>query len=136
MMLAMLRSEIEEIVGDLALGSEKLVTGLCMISKRIDTGSPWVLANNPRSLYWETKPGLGSDEWHMGNKHYPLCDLVRASTAAPFYFEPETFTVVEGDKPGTFMDGGVTPHNNPSLRMFLMAVLNAHEPCWKTGPIT
>ena len=130
----MLRSEIEHIVGSLTLESKELITGLCIISKQIDTGSPWVLANNSRALYWETKPGLGSDEGHIGNKHYPLCNLVRASTAAPFYFEPETFTVVEGDKPGTFMDGGVTPHNNPSLRMFLMAVLNAHKLCWKTGP--
>ena len=32
------------------------------------------------------------------------------------------------------MDGGVTPHNNPSLRMFLIAVLNAHKLSWKTGP--
>ncbi len=130
----MLRSEIEEIVGDLALGSEELVTGLCMISKRIDTGSPWVLANNPRSLYWETKPGDKGGKGHIGNKHYPLCNLVRASTAAPFYFDPETISIVEGEEPGVFMDGGVTPHNNPSLRMLLLAVLGAHKLSWKTGP--
>jgi predicted acylesterase/phospholipase RssA len=50
-----LRAEIENIVETRALDSEDLITGFCLVSKRIDTGSPWVLANNPRSLYWETK---------------------------------------------------------------------------------
>ena len=77
-------------MGDLALGSEELVTGLCMISKRIDTGSPWVLANNPALSLLGNQAGAGSDKGHIGNKHYPLCNLVRASTAAPFYFDPET----------------------------------------------
>jgi hypothetical protein len=126
-----LRREIEEIVGTCTLDSEDLITGFCLISKRIDTGSPWVLANNPRALYWETKAG---DDGYIGNRHYPLSNLVRASTAAPFYFDPETLPIVEGEEPGVFMDGGVTPHNNPSLCMFLMAVLNAHKLCWKPGP--
>jgi len=126
-----LRREIEDIVGTRTLGSEDLITGFCLISKRIDTGSPWLLSNNPRARYWETRPG---DNGHIGNRHYPLANLVRASTAAPFYFEPETLPIVEGEKPGVFMDGGVTPHNNPSLRMFLMAVMEAHRLCWKVGP--
>jgi hypothetical protein len=126
-----LRREIEDIVGTRTLDSEDLITGFCLISKRIDTGSPWLLSNNPRARYWETRPG---DNGHIGNRHYPLANLVRASTAAPFYFEPETLPIVEGEKPGVFMDGGVTPHNNPSLRMFLMAVMEAHKLCWKAGP--
>jgi hypothetical protein len=129
-----LRRQIAEIVGDRTLGSEDLITGFCLVSKRIDTGSPWVLANNPRGRYWEAKPGDKGDNGRVGNKDYPLCNLVRASTAAPFYFDPEEILIARGEKPGTFMDGGVTPHNNPSLRMFLMAVLDAHRLCWKAGP--
>jgi uncharacterized protein len=131
-----LRQEIEGIVGDLALGSEELTTGFCLLSKRIDTGSPWILANNPRARYWETKSsgqstGKGG---HTGNKHYILSSLVRASTAAPFYFEPEFLSIAEGEEPGTFVDGGVTPHNNPSLMLFLLAILKAYRIGWKTGP--
>jgi hypothetical protein len=126
-----LRREIDEIVGDCALGSTELVTGFCLVSKRMDTGSPWILANNPRAKYWETKTG---GKGTIGNKHYPLANLVRASTAAPFYFDPEWLTIVEGEKPGLFVDGGVTPHNNPSLMLYLMTVLNAYDIRWKTGP--
>ena len=131
-----LRKEIEAIVGDQRLGSEELATGFCLITKRMDTGSPWVLANNPRAPYWETKqpdPKTGA-KGYTGNKAYVLANLVRASTAAPFYFDPEWLPIVEGEKPGLFVDGGVTPHNNPSLFLFLMTIFKAYQLCWKTGP--
>ncbi len=35
-----LRGQIERFVGDLELQSDELITGLCVVSKRIDTGSP------------------------------------------------------------------------------------------------
>jgi hypothetical protein len=35
---------------------------------------------------------------------------------------------------GLFVDGGVTPHNNPSLTLFLMSVLKPYRICWETGP--
>src|SRR5207237_4475248 len=44
-----LRAEIEKVIGGLELQSEKLITGLCVVTKRIDTGSPWILANNPKA---------------------------------------------------------------------------------------
>jgi hypothetical protein len=33
-----------------------------------------------------------------------------------------------------FVDGGVTPHNNPSLILLLMAILKPYRLCWPTGP--
>src|SRR5262249_44782122 len=54
----------------------------------MDTGSPWVLANNPRAPYWEDGDG------YLGNKSYKLANLVRASTAAPRYFEPEILRIL------------------------------------------
>jgi len=126
-----LRAEIESIVGRRTLASEEMITGFCLISKRMDTGSPWIVANNKRAPYWEGKPGKHG---HIGNKDYPLANLVRASTAAPFYFDPELIQVVEGEKPGWFVDGGVTPHNNPSLILFLMTILNAYGIGWTAKP--
>jgi patatin-like phospholipase/acyl hydrolase len=82
-----LRGEIENIVGDLELQSDKLVTGLCVVSKRIDTGSPWIMANNPAAPFWEDGPD------YDGNKYYKLANLVRASTAAPHFFDPELLPI-------------------------------------------
>jgi hypothetical protein len=35
---------------------------------------------------------------------------------------------------GLFIDGGVTPHNNPSLVLFLMTILKPFNICWEMGP--
>lgn len=126
-----LRREIKSIVGSETLGSEQLITGFCLISKRMDTGSPWVLSNNPRAPYWEPKPDSVN---RIGNRDYPLTSLVRASTAAPFYFDPEEVQIIDGEKPGLFVDGGVSPHNNPSLMLFLMTIMNAYRLRWRADP--
>ena len=44
-----LRQEIDAIVAQRTLDSEDLITGLSVVSKRMDTGSPWIVTNNPRS---------------------------------------------------------------------------------------
>jgi patatin-like phospholipase/acyl hydrolase len=41
--------------------------------------------NNPRLPYWETPP----DKAYIGNRHYRLASVIRASAAAPYYFDPE-----------------------------------------------
>ena len=46
---------------------------------------------------------------------------VRASTAAPHYFDPQLIQIVEGAAPALFVDGGLTPHNDPSLALLLAA---------------
>ena len=130
-----LREEIQSIVKDETLDSQKLITGLCIVTKRMDTGSPWILSNNPRAPYWE---GGAADKvtgkgGYGGNKDYKLASLVRASTAAPFYFDPEWIEIAEGEPPGLFVDGGVTPHNNPALIMFLMTILKPFNINWETG---
>ena len=40
--------------------------------------------------------------------------------------------VLEGEV-GAFVDGGVSMSNNPSLQLFLMAVLDGYPFHWKTG---
>jgi hypothetical protein len=126
-----LRTEIHKIVGDRTLNSEDLSTGYCLIAKRMDTGSPWIISNNKEAPYWKTQTGK---DGFVGNEHYPLVNLVRASTAAPFYFEPEWLETVEGAEPGLFVDGGLTPFNSPSAMLFLMTILKAYKICWKANP--
>jgi hypothetical protein len=160
-----LRHQIEAVVGDRVLQSTDLITGFCIITKRMDTGSPWIISNNPRAPYWESSTG------DIGNKDYPLVNLVRASTAAPHFFDPELLPISRNEpllpdalsKPlnvpwparavqallrrlgfgpqpnidstyGLFVDGGVTPHNNPSLALFQMATLSPFKIKWPTGP--
>jgi len=86
-----LRAEIDRIVGKRTLASKDLITGLAIVAKRIDTGSPWILANNPKSEFWESTPG----SLIIGNKDYLLSTLFRASTAAPTYFDPEIIPIAE-----------------------------------------
>jgi hypothetical protein len=124
-----LKSELHSVIGERTLDSEDLRTGLCIVTKRLDTGSTWVVMNNPRSTFWET-PADGS---FIGNRHYPLVNLVRASTAAPNYFDPEPIEIVSGSTPGVFVDGGISPHNSPALHLFMVAALPPYGLCWPLG---
>jgi hypothetical protein len=98
------------------------------VAKRLDTGSPWVIHNNPKGRYFNQRPGSKATP----NKDYLLRDVVRASTAAPTYFEPEKIRVAEGMQ-GAFVDGGVSPHNNPALQLLMLATLEGHELRWPMG---
>jgi len=74
-----LRAEILKIVQDRQLSSPDLITGLCVVTKRMDTCSPWIVANNPRAPFWHDA------DTYDGNQRYSLANLVRASTAAPTF---------------------------------------------------
>ena len=125
-----LKKELDSILGTRTLESEDLRTGLCIVTKRIDTGSTWIITNNPRSRFWDTP----EDNSFIGNRHYPLANIVRASTAAPNYFDPEPIEIIRGTKPGLFVDGGVSPHNNPALYLFIVSALPAYGLSWPIGP--
>lgn len=129
-----LNEELTAVYGaDTLLGGDKVKTGLLIMTKRLDTGSPWPISNNPRGKYYASLPG-GT----IGNGEYPLWQVVRASTAAPAYFDPETITII--DKPdhkpikGEFVDGGVSPFNNPALQAFMYATMDGYRIGWDTGP--
>lgn len=125
-----LRTELAAVIGDRRLETADLQTGLCIVLKRMDTGSSWILTNNPRSMYWDTP----ADRSFIGNRHLGLAKIVRASTAAPHYFAPELIEIVDGMPGGLFLDGGLTPHNNPSLAALMVAHLPAHGLNWALGP--
>lgn len=132
---ATLITHLKQVFGkDRTLGDDSIQTGLLIVTKRLDTGSPWPLGNNPRGAFFKAKPG---DVW-ISNGDYPLWQVVRASTAAPSYFDPERISVAseKGKKAviGTFVDGGVSPFNNPSLQALMYATLDGYNVNWKTGP--
>jgi len=116
--------------GGRTLDSPDLKTGFAIIAHRFDTGSPWLISNNPRAPYWADPP----DASYLGNRHYHLAEVVRASTAAPGYFEPQKLNVVPGGQPALFVDGGLSPHNNPSLMLLLLTQANAFGLKWPVGP--
>ncbi len=128
-----LREALLDKFGDIRLGDKRVKTGLAIMLKRLDTGSPWVLHNNPKGRFFEKRQGQNS----LPNGAFLLRDIVRASTAAPHYFEPEMVTVADNDagRPvrGAFVDGGVSPHNNPSLQLFMLATIKGYGLNWKTG---
>jgi hypothetical protein len=130
---ARLIAELKKVYGaKTTLGDRALKTGLLIITKRIDTGSPWPMSNNPNGKYVRTRPG-----GVVGNGDYPLWQVVRASTAAPSYFVPEMITIARaaGSKPavGEFVDGGVSPFNNPALMAVMYATLQGYRIGWPTG---
>ncbi|MFN0264826.1 patatin-like phospholipase family protein [Tepidamorphus sp. 3E244] len=126
---AALKRELVAVCGDRRLDTDDLLTGFALVMKRMDTGSPWIVANNPASAYWND-PEDGS---YHGNRHYRLADLIRASTAAPHYFAPEAIDIAADEPPGLFVDGGVTPHNNPALALLQLVTVPAHGYGWETG---
>jgi len=126
---ANLMAELDAVMGERTLGSPDLRTRLAIITKRLDTGSPWILTNNPGSAYWETPP----DGAFIGNRHYRLKEVIRASAAAPHYFEPQRISVAPGLAPGLFVDGGVTPYNNPALLLLMAACLPQYGLAFPTG---
>lgn len=124
---------LQEEVGHLRLGDAEVKTGLAVVCKRLDTGSPWVLHNNPAGKYFDAPDDVDA----VANKNYELAMLLRASTAAPSFFDPVKITVaVDGaGKPqtGVFVDGGVSPHNNPSLQLLMLATLSGYKLNWRLG---
>jgi uncharacterized protein len=111
------------------LGSENLRCGLAIVAKRLDTGSVWLFHNHPRGPFFAPE-----DLSHgaIPNRDLLLANLLRASTAAPTYFEPELIEVDRGVS-GAFVDGGVSPHNNPALLMLMLATLRGYGFRWPLG---
>jgi hypothetical protein len=88
------------------------------------TGAPWVITNSPNAKY--NHPDLEGN-----NLKIPLYQLIRASTAAPIYFRPEAIT--HAGQSWLFLDGAVTPYNNPAFLMYLVATLPAYGNSWPDG---
>ena len=128
---------LRALFGERTLASGDFKTGLMVMTKRLDTGSPWPLSNNPRARYF----GLRPNSTTVPNGEFPLWKVVRASTAAPYFFGPEMVVIKNGDPArnlkrvvGEFVDGGVSTSNNPSLALVLMATITGYNFNWEMGP--
>lgn len=124
---------LKELKNTFGAGNIDLQTGifkslLLTVTMNRSTDSPWPISNNPLAKYNDPK-------LPYCNLKIPLFQLVRASTAAPAYFRPETlqWDPTDPDKTFVFVDGGVTPYNNPSFLMYRMATQKAYNLNWKTG---
>jgi uncharacterized protein len=120
-----LQADLDRQLGaDTTLDSDKILTGLMIMTKRLDTGSPWPLNNGGRGKYAAQDGALR------------LTQIVRASTAAPTYFTPEEIRISRRDGTsvdGAFVDGGVTPFNDPALQLLMLAAFQGHGFCWPAG---
>lgn len=103
------------------LGSKRLRKLLLVVMRNASTGSPWPVSSNPHARF--NDPAL--DECNL---NIPIWQLLRGSTAAPTYFPPEQ--IVFGKQRDLFVDGGVTPFNNPALLAVLMATLPCYRLNW------
>lgn len=116
---------IEELQAEGRLSTEK---HLAIVTRNVDTDSPWPVSTNPAARY--------NDPARMDcNLRIPLWQLCRASAAAPTFFAPERlqWDIRDPDKQFWFEDGGVTPYNNPSMLLFRMATSPAYRCNWRAG---
>lgn len=120
-----LEQELKKVFGDIALGSEEVITGLCIVAKRADTNSVWPLNNHPGGKFYDSEVGR--------NKDILLWKAVRASAAAPTYFLPQVIDVGGGLPTAAFVDGGVSMANNPALQLLMVATLKGFPFKWKLG---
>jgi len=123
-----LRRKLNEVFGERTLGAKDLRALLLIVTRNATTDSPWPVSNNPFAKY--------NDRTRKDcNLQIPLWQLVRASTAAPVYFPPEILAWDETDPAKTFffVDGGVTPYNDPAFQLFRMATLPQYRLKWPVG---
>ncbi len=124
-----LEQQLKEVFGrDADLTSADLRCLLLVVTRNATTDSPWPVSSNPFARYnRRDRPDC--------NLRIPLWKLVRASTAAPVFFPPEVLEWEPGnpDKAFVFVDGGVTPYNNPAFLLYRMATLPEFRLGWKQG---
>jgi hypothetical protein len=122
-------SQLQVVYGlDTTLDPEDLRCLLLVVTKNVTTDSAWPVSSNPDAKY--NDPSRTDN-----NSRMPLWKLVRASTAAPVYFPAEVMTWDE-TKPSNavvFVDGGMTPYNNPAFLLYRMATEPAYRLNWSSG---
>jgi hypothetical protein len=120
-----LRRRLQDTLGaETTLGSDRLRTLLMLVMRNATTDSPWIVSNIPTAKF--------NDRRLAGcNLDLPLWQLVRASSAAPTFFEPESITL--GSQTFVFSDGALTGYNNPAFKAFLIATTEPYGLSWSVG---
>jgi uncharacterized protein len=124
-----LQRKLQEAFGsDTTLEPEHLQCLLLVVTRNATTDSAWPIFSNPWSKY-------NRRDRKDCNLRIPLWQIVRASTAAPVYFPPETIAWDKDDpaKKFVFVDGGTTAYNNPAFLLYRMAIEPAFGLEWARG---
>jgi hypothetical protein len=124
---AHMREMLQQVLKMRSLGASDLACLLLIVTRNATTDSPWPVSNNPFALFNQPRPDC--------NLQIPLWQLVRASGAAPIYYRPEVLNWDKADPKNrfTFVDGGVTPYNNPSFLLYRMATAPEYGLNWARG---
>jgi len=124
-----LKKELQKTFGaETTLKSDDLECLLLAVTRNRTTDSPWPISSNPQAKYNDTsRPDC--------NLNIPLWQIVRASTAAPVFFPPEVIQWDPQDetKAFVFVDGGLTPYNNPAFLLYRMATEPGYRLNWVGG---
>ena len=95
-----------------------------MVIRNTDTDLSWPVTNNPNAKYNDP----AREDCYSRT---PLWQVVRASSAAPTVFPPQRIKL--GEREVTFVDGGITPYNNPAFQLFMQSTLKPYKFAWPTG---
>jgi len=107
-----------------AFGDSSFRSLLLTVMHNFTTDSPWPLSNNPAAKY-------NAPDDPLSNLRLPIWEVVRASTAAPLFYPPETVRIE--DHEFVFVDGAVTPYNNPAFQLYLHATAPEYRLGWPQG---
>lgn len=121
-----LKEELQDFFGaETTLKSGDLQCLLLAVTRNRTTDSPWPISSNPQAKYNDTSR-------RDCNLNIPLWQIVRASTAAPLFFPPEViqWDPKDEDKTFVFVDGAMTPYNNPAFLLYRMATAPGYNLNW------
>ncbi|MGA6924078.1 MAG: patatin-like phospholipase family protein [Desulfosarcina sp.] len=124
-----LKKELQRTFGaETRLTPDDLQCLLLAVLRNRTTDSPWPVSSNPQAKYNEV---CRTD----CNLRLPLWKIVRASTAAPVFFPPEVIQCDPNDRLKTFVfvDGGLTPYNNPAFLLYRMTTQPGYRLNWADG---
>jgi uncharacterized protein len=125
---ALQRKLQEKLGATTTLEPDHLQCLLLVVTRNATTDSAWPIFSNPWAKY-------NRRDRKDCNLRIPLWQLVRASTAAPVYFPPETISWDKDDpsKQFVFVDGGTTAYNNPAFLLYRMVTEPAYALGWEKG---
>jgi hypothetical protein len=146
---------LEEVFKDRTLQSGDFLTGFAACIRRLDSGSIWIVTNNPHSPYWDD-----SAHGYVGNRNLRIATLLRACIGNPGRLDPVELNLLNPALPkqpgafpaldalaglfaedkrkrdpraGLFVDGMVGGLVDPSLHLLMTAVLRPYGLNWELG---
>jgi TIR domain-containing protein/patatin-like phospholipase len=118
---------VASIAGDRKLDSNDLRTGFAACTKRLDTGTTWIITNNPLARYWK------SSESNVGNQDLLLREVLRGCIASPGRLEACSVQLHGSFQPSIFVDGIMGGLADPSYHLLMTATLPPFGLNWQTG---